>query len=99
MLVEGADGPGKSKLVIRTNRPQMGAEMLFEATNGYSVVFSGAMLKDDLENLPSAIGFVKVATLDKLLDSNVLEEEHHGKEVQLVDESSIGISKRVRIWC
>jgi len=47
IVVEGRNGRICSKLVERTNLNRLGTDILWECANGYSVVFSGAMLKTD----------------------------------------------------
>lgn len=49
LVVQGRGGAFRSKLVLRTNRETAGAEMFYEAVNGFSVVFTGAVLKKNLE--------------------------------------------------
>lgn len=49
LIVQGRGGSARSKLVKRVDLKQAGAEMFFESANGFSVVFSGAMLKKDWE--------------------------------------------------
>jgi hypothetical protein len=49
MVIQGRSGSIRPKLVLRTSRVQAGAEMFYEAANGFSVVFSGATLKSNLE--------------------------------------------------
>ena len=45
MVIQGRSGALKSKLLVRWDLSAEGAEMLYESSNGYSVVFSGAILK------------------------------------------------------
>jgi hypothetical protein len=69
LVVQGSSGAVRSKLVMRTNLQMTGAEMLYEAVNGFSVVFTGAMLKKNLEKRGDMkYCFRKVDSLDELLN-------------------------------
>ncbi|KAH8588784.1 hypothetical protein B0O99DRAFT_677131 [Bisporella sp. PMI_857] len=49
LVVQGCSGMFRSKLVLTTNRRMAGAEMFCEAVNGFSIVFTGAVFKTNLE--------------------------------------------------
>jgi hypothetical protein len=67
LVVQGCSGAFRSKLVLRTNLQTAGAEMFYEAVNGFSVVFTGAMLKKNLERrADQKYCFKKADTLDEL---------------------------------
>jgi hypothetical protein len=67
LVVQGCGGAFRSKLVLRTNLETAGAEMFYEAVNGFSVVFTGAILKKNLEKrADQEYCFKKVDTLDEL---------------------------------
>jgi hypothetical protein len=69
LVVQGSSGAFQSKLVMRTNLQMTGAEMLYEAVNGFSVVFTGAVLKQNLEKRGDLkYCFRKVESLDELLN-------------------------------
>jgi len=48
LVIQGRSGGSRGKLVLRTDLHIAGAEMFYEAINGYSVVFSGVILKTNL---------------------------------------------------
>jgi len=67
LVVQGCSGAFRSKLVLRTKLETAGAEMFYEAVNGFSVVFTGAILKKNLEKrADQEYYFKKVATLGRL---------------------------------
>lgn len=49
LLVHGKPGPGHVKVVMRWDLLGAAQAMMWEVANGYSVVFSGAVLKEQLE--------------------------------------------------
>jgi hypothetical protein len=77
MVFQGRSGAFRSKLVLRTTLDQAGAEMFHMAANGFSLVFSGAMLKKNLEERKDInSNFKRVDNLDELqvVDSDQLEK-------------------------
>lgn len=74
LVVQGSSGAFRSKLVLRTTLQRAGAEMFYEAVNGFSVVFTGAVLYKNLEKRGDPnYSFKRVESLDELL--NVDEDE------------------------
>jgi hypothetical protein len=68
LVVQGCSGMFRSKLVLNTNLQIAGAEMFYEAVNGFSVVFTGAVLKTNLENRGDLdYSFKKADSLDELV--------------------------------
>jgi hypothetical protein len=75
MIVQGRSGSIRSKLIVRSNLDLAGVEMFHMAANGFSVVFSGAILRENLEKRKkSGASFKKVNTREELqaLESNSL---------------------------
>lgn len=67
LVFQGRSGAIRSKLVLRSNLDLAGAEMFHMAANGFSVVFSGALLKKNLEKRRDAsYSFKRVENLDEL---------------------------------
>lgn len=67
MVFQGRSGAIRSKLVLRSNLDLAGAEMFHMAANGFSVGFSGAMLKKNLEKRRDGnYSFKRVDNLDEL---------------------------------
>ena len=74
LVFQGQSGALRSKLVLRSSLDLAGAEMFHMAANGFSVVFSGAMLRKNLERRRDVdYTFMSVASLDELqaVDSDV----------------------------
>ncbi|PVH71390.1 hypothetical protein DL98DRAFT_596984 [Cadophora sp. DSE1049] len=68
LVVQGSSGMFRSKLVLRTNLQMAGAEMFHEAVNGFSVVFTGAVLKTNLKKRGDLdYSFKKAGSLDELV--------------------------------
>jgi hypothetical protein len=51
LVIQGQTGDSKCKLVVETSLDGATSAMMYEALNGYSTVFSAAMLKSDLAKL------------------------------------------------
>lgn len=67
MIVQGRSGAIRSKLTVRSNLDLAGVEMFHMAANGFSVVFSGAILRENLEKRKkSGASFKKVNTMEEL---------------------------------
>lgn len=75
MVVQGKEASTRSKVVVKYTLEDISSAMLFEALNGYSVVFSGAIFK---KTVPKLFGynllrtdftFVKVGNLLALMKS------------------------------
>jgi len=76
LVVQGSSGAFRSKLVMRTNLKMTGAEIFYEAVNGFSVVFTSAVLKKNLEKRGDLkYCFKKVESLDELLNVDADESE------------------------
>ena len=68
MVVQGKEGAILAKLVLREDVEQLADQMYFEAANGYSVVFSGVLRKDDTQRMAdTSIPLKRVEELDDLL--------------------------------
>lgn len=74
-VVQGKEASTRSKVVVKYTLEDISSAMLFEALNGYSVVFSGAIFK---KTVPKLFGhnilrtdftFMKVGNLDALMKS------------------------------
>jgi hypothetical protein len=77
LVFQGRSGAIRSDLVLRSSLDLAGAEMFHMAANGFSVVFSGAMLKKNLEKRADVTyRFERVDTLDELqaVDSDQLKK-------------------------
>jgi len=67
-LLVAQGGGSLTGSIVRTTLFSVGTSMMEEALNGYSIVFSGAMLKADLAKIGDRkYTFVKVDSLDALL--------------------------------
>jgi len=67
LVVQDRSGALRSKLILRTNLDAVGSEIFYEAVNGFSVVFSGAILKKNLERrTDQEFCFKKADSLDEL---------------------------------
>lgn len=76
MIFQGLSGGIRSKLTVRSNLDLAGVEMFHMAANGFSVVFSGAILRENLEKRKkSGASFKKVNTMEEL---QVLESDSLG---------------------
>ncbi|KAF2803386.1 uncharacterized protein BDZ99DRAFT_526742 [Mytilinidion resinicola] len=68
LVVQGRSGSNRSKFVLRTGLEATGAELFFEAANGFSVVFSGAMLKTNMDKRRDVrYGYKRESTLEELV--------------------------------
>ncbi|KAK4247063.1 hypothetical protein C7999DRAFT_32536 [Corynascus novoguineensis] len=70
MVVEGVEAGNCQKLVLRATAEQFAVQAYFEALSGFSVVFSGLMLKRQLALLGRhdvRLSFVRVANVEDLL--------------------------------
>lgn len=65
-IVQGRSGALKSKLIWRSTRDDIGNEIFYEAANGYSTVFSGAVLKSQVNILSTAERFQKVQSVQEM---------------------------------
>lgn len=77
LVFQGRSGAIRSNLVLRSSLDLAGAEMFHMAANGFSVVFSGAMLKKNLEKRTDVTySFERVDNLDELqaVDSDQLKK-------------------------
>lgn len=84
VVIQGREGSLRSKLLILSSVQDVGAEMFYHAANGWSAVFSGAILQSDLKRLGG---------LSVLKQSSIRLEK-----VSRVDE--LGVSdERIPIWC
>jgi hypothetical protein len=84
IVVEGRNGSIRSKLVYRTDLHRVGTDILWECVNGYSVVFSGAMLKTDWMQRPT---WHTEVNFERVKDKNEL--------VRTTDMDS----RVIKIWC
>lgn len=76
LVVQGSSGAFRSKLVLRTNLQVTGSALFYEAVNGFSVVFTGAVLEKSLEKRGDLkYCFKKVETLDELLSVDADESQ------------------------
>lgn len=67
MVVQGRSGAIRARLIVRSNLKLAGVEMFHMAANGFSVVFSGDILRDNLEKRKkSGVSFKKVDTIEEL---------------------------------
>jgi hypothetical protein len=75
MIVQGKEASTRSKVVVKYTLEDISAAMLFEALNGYSVVFSGAIFKAIVPKLfgrnalHTGFTFLKVDNFDALIKS------------------------------
>ncbi|KAN0098220.1 hypothetical protein V8E51_013883 [Hyaloscypha variabilis] len=77
LVFQGQSGGLRSKLVLRSSLDLVGAEMFLMAANGFSVVFSGALLKKNLEKRGDVdYSFKSVNSLEELqaVDSDHLKK-------------------------
>jgi hypothetical protein len=77
LVFQGRSGAIRSNLILRSSLDLAGAEMFYRAANGISVVFSGAMLKKNLEKRTDVTySFERVDNLDELqaVDSDQLKK-------------------------
>ena len=51
LVIQGQTGDAKAKVILETSREKAAVAIMSEAMNGYSTVFSAAMLKVDVEKL------------------------------------------------
>lgn len=73
LIVQGQTGDTTCKLVIETSLEKACSAMMYEALNGYSTVFTAAILRGSLENLRDETYTLKAARDCKMLrtiDSN-----------------------------
>ncbi|KAI4191388.1 MAG: hypothetical protein LQ346_004764 [Caloplaca aetnensis] len=54
LVVQGKDASGRSKVVVARSFEDAATSMLHEAINGFSVVFTGALLRSDMNHLFSS---------------------------------------------
>jgi len=83
-VVEGRNGHIRSKLVEQTDLARVGSDILYECANGYSVVFSGAMLRADWKERltwPRGVSFERVEN-----KKDLVEAREAGQRV-------------IKIWC
>jgi hypothetical protein len=70
IIVQGKEGAAIAKMVIKHDISQMASQLFFEASNGFNVVFSGVMRKDDVVRLGNQELPLKQANkLDDLLSN------------------------------
>lgn len=73
-IVQGSGGNAVRKIIVANAYPQIATSVFNEAVNGYSIVFTGACLKRELEKArnhgPNSLAVVwrKVITVDQMLD-------------------------------
>lgn len=76
-IVQGSGGSAVNKFIIANEYPQIATSIFNEAINGYSIVFTGACLKGELEKAkgyaPDSLAVIwrKVTSLDEMFDVEV----------------------------
>lgn len=69
IIVQGLEGAILAKMVLKDDVEQLGSQIFFEASNGFSVAFSGVMRKEDTKKLGNVNLSIKMAEkLSELLD-------------------------------
>lgn len=74
-VIQGRSGAAKSKLILRWTRDDIAREIFYEAANGYATVFSGAVLKTQVNVLCTAEHLQKVESVQEM---DQLEAEGKG---------------------
>ena len=70
MIVQGKEGATLAKLIFKEDVELLGSQIYFEAANGYSVVFTGVLRKEDGQKLAaSKLPLRRVEELDDLLSA------------------------------
>lgn len=65
-VIQGRSGAAKSKLILRWTQDDLAREIFYEAANGYATVFSGAVLKSQVDVLSTAERFQKVQSVQEM---------------------------------
>lgn len=98
VVIQGREGALRSKLLILSSVQDVGSEMFYHAANGWSAVFSGAILRSDLKKLGglsasrlSSIRLERVGRVDELGQVSIFDAD--------LDQVSIPSGDRIPIWC
>lgn len=73
-IIQGSGGSAVKKLIVANDYPQIATSIFNEAINGYSVVFTGACLKRELEKAKDygpnslAVSWRKVSSLEEMFE-------------------------------
>jgi hypothetical protein len=73
-IIQGSGGNAVKKVIIANEYPQIATSIFNEAINGYSVVFTGACLKHELEKAKDygpnslAVRWRKVTSLNEMFE-------------------------------
>jgi len=87
IVVQGKEGSALAKMVVKDNIGQLASQIFFEACNGFSVVFSGIMRKNDTEKLGKVgLVFKMAEKLDELLDN---DERHDEPTISTANEDCV----------
>jgi len=78
IIVQGREGAILSKMVLKEDINHLGNQMFFEACNGFCVVFSGVVRKEDTKKLGDpALSFKKAENLSELLDQQPQNDDEN----------------------
>ena len=86
IVVQGKNASERSKIVVERSREDAATSMLHEAMNGYSVVFTGALLRSDMNRLlsrkkNSKFRFESMPDLATLVSFSGSEESQSNKQL------------------
>ena len=85
-VIQGSAGSAVKKVVVSSEYPNIATAIFNEAINGYSVVFTGACLKSELEKArdygPASLAVIwrKVAALDQMFETRTRASSRDGNE-------------------
>jgi hypothetical protein len=89
-IVQGSGGNAVKKVIVANEYPQIATSIFNEAINGFSVVFTGACLKRELEQAKGygldslAVIWRKVTSLDGMFDMRTRAKARKGGEDLIV---------------
>ena len=88
MVVQGKNNAERSKLVLRYSLNAAASAIFHEALNGYSIAFSGAMLREDGRKIFSANAFKLPRTFHRV-----------GTLAELRPMGANRADERIGVWC